>query len=125
MAFASHQVHLSEFFRQLCDAVEKPVVDAGHFFITNRFFSRGRRMKLCSLFATLGLAASLGVASMAQAADKPEIKICYVNVWADSVASSETAAAIIREKLHYPVKLVAVSAGPLWSGGALGALSPS
>src|SRR3546814_8450310 len=114
MAFASHQVHLSEFFRQLCDAVEKPVVDAGHFFITNRFFSRGRRMKLCSLFATLGLAHSLGVASMAQAAAKPEIKIEYVTGWADRVAQPETAAAIIREKLTYPETLVAVSAGTLY-----------
>src|SRR3546814_7259590 len=62
---------------------------------------------------------------MAQDADKPEIKIGYVNGWADSVASSETAAAIIREKLHYPVKLVAVSAGIMWSGVARGDLDAS
>jgi glycine betaine/proline transport system substrate-binding protein len=79
-------------------------------------------MKLCKLFAALGLAASLGVASMAQAADKPEIKIGYVNGWADSVASTETAAAIIHDKLGYPVKLVAVSAGIMWSGVARGNL---
>jgi len=82
-------------------------------------------MKLCSLFAALGLATTLGVASVAQAAAKPEIKIGYVSGWADSVATTETAAAIIREKLGYPVKLVAVSAGIMWSGVARGDLDTS
>lgn len=82
-------------------------------------------MKLSSLFTALGLAAALGIASAAQAAAKPEIKIGYVDGWADSVATSETAAAIISEKLHYPVKLVSVSAGIMWSGVARGDLDTS
>jgi glycine betaine/proline transport system substrate-binding protein len=82
-------------------------------------------MKLSSLFTALGLAATLGIASVAQAAAKPEIKIGYVEGWADSVATSQTAAAIIREKLNYPVKLVSVSAGIMWSGVARGDLDAS
>ncbi len=82
-------------------------------------------MKVCSLLTTLGLAAALSVAALAQAAGKPEIKLGYVDGWADSVATTEVAAAIIREKLGYDVKLVPVSAGIMWSGVARGDLDAS
>ncbi|MCB6185168.1 glycine betaine ABC transporter substrate-binding protein [Leeia sp. TBRC 13508] len=61
-------------------------------------------------------------ANAAFAADKPEIKIGYVEGWADSVATTNVAANIIQTKLGYPVKLVPVAAGIMWGGVAKGDL---
>ncbi|TAL84525.1 MAG: glycine betaine ABC transporter substrate-binding protein [Candidimonas sp.] len=82
-------------------------------------------MKVCSLITTLGLAVTLSLSALAQAAGKPEIKLGYVDGWADSVATTEVAAVIIREKLGYDVKMIPVSAGIMWSGVARGDLDAS
>jgi len=68
---------------------------------------------------TISLAAiSLG----ASAADKPTIKIGFVDGWDDSVATSNVAAQIIEKKFGYPVQLVPVAAGIMWQGVARGDL---
>jgi len=70
----------------------------------------------------IGLGVALTTAmSLAQAA-KPEITIGYVDGWADSVATTFTAATVIREKLGYEVKLMPVAAGIMWQGVARGKL---
>jgi glycine betaine/proline transport system substrate-binding protein len=67
---------------------------------------------------TAAVAASFGV----NAADKPTIKIGYVEGWDDSVATSNVAARVIEKKLGYPVQLVPVAAGVMWQGVARGDL---
>ena len=53
----------------------------------------------------LGVAAlALGM-STAMAADKPSLKIGYVNGWDDSVAATHVAGEILRSKLGYSVEL--------------------
>ena len=59
---------------------------------------------------------------LALAQTKPTIKIGFVDGWSDSVATTHLAAAIIREKLGYPVDLTAVAAGLMWQGVARGDL---
>lgn len=76
-----------------------------------RFLAQGLGMSV--------LAAGLP-AALAQA--KPTIKIGYVDGWSDSVATTNLAASIIREKLGHPVELVAVAAGLMWQGVARGDL---
>ena len=70
----------------------------------------------------MGIAAlALGM-NTAMAADKPELKLGYVNGWDDSVASSHVANEIIQSKLGYPVKLQAVEPALMWQGLARGHL---
>jgi glycine betaine/proline transport system substrate-binding protein len=74
-------------------------------------------------WAFAALAVSTLVLSIgASAADKPTIKIGYVDGWDDSVATSNVAALIIEKKLGYPVQLVPVAAGIMWQGVARGDL---
>ncbi|AHL74224.1 glycine/betaine ABC transporter substrate-binding protein [Stutzerimonas stutzeri] len=74
------------------------------------------------------LLCGLGAASMAlgmatsMAADKPELKIGYVNGWDDSVATSHLAAEVLQSKLNYPVKLQPVEPAIMWQGVARGDL---
>lgn len=71
---------------------------------------------------TLGAAAlALGM-GMAGAADKPTLKIGYVNGWDDSVAATFVAGEIIKEKLGYPVELKPVEPAIMWQGVARGDL---
>ncbi|MHA6495005.1 glycine betaine ABC transporter substrate-binding protein [Pseudomonas borbori] len=76
--------------------------------------------KLC--LQGLGIAALAAGMSSAFAADKPELKIGYVNGWDDSVAVSHVAAEILQTKLGYPVKLQAVEPAIMWQGVARGDL---
>lgn len=74
------------------------------------------------------LLCGLGAASMAlgmassMAADKPELKIGYVNGWDDSVAATYVAGEILESKLGYPVKLQPVEPAIMWQGVARGDL---
>jgi glycine betaine/proline transport system substrate-binding protein len=76
-----------------------------------QFLAQGVGM---SVLAT-GLPAAL-------AQPKPTIKLGFVDGWSDSVATTNLAAAIIREKLGHQVELVAVAAGLMWQGVARGDL---
>ena len=79
-------------------------------------------MSMVKKLLGIGLGVALTTAmSLAQAA-KPEITIGYVDGWADSVATTFTAATVIREKLGYEVKLMPVAAGIMWQGVARGKL---
>nr|EPB97736.1 glycine betaine ABC transporter substrate-binding protein [Pseudomonas plecoglossicida NB2011] len=51
-----------------------------------------------------------------------EVSIGYVDGWADSVATTNVAAEVIKQKLGYDVKLQAVAAGIMWQGVATGKL---
>ncbi|MCG6541761.1 glycine betaine ABC transporter substrate-binding protein [Pseudomonas sp. KSR10] len=74
------------------------------------------------------LLCGLGAASMAlgmatsMAADKPELKIGYVNGWDDSVAATHVAGEILGSNLGYPVKLQPVEPAIMWQGVARGDL---
>ena len=73
---------------------------------------------LCGLGAAsmaLGMAASM-------AAEKPELKIGYVNGWDDSVAATHVAGEILQSKLGYTVKLQPVEPAIMWQGVARGDL---
>jgi len=59
--------------------------------------------------------------STAQAMAK-EVSIGYVDGWSDSVATTNVAAEVIRQKLGYDVKLQAVATGIMWQGVATGKL---
>ncbi|WP_027351205.1 glycine betaine ABC transporter substrate-binding protein [Halotalea alkalilenta] len=74
------------------------------------------------LHLTLPLVASLALSTAAFAADKPSLSIGYVNGWDDSVATTHVAAAILEEKLGYPVELRAVEPAIMWQGVARGDL---
>ena len=75
---------------------------------------------LCLL--SLGVAAlALGISS-ANAADKPTLKIGYVNGWDDSVAATHVAGEILQSKLGYTVELKAVEPAIMWQGVARGDL---
>ncbi|AOE82890.1 glycine betaine ABC transporter substrate-binding protein [Pseudomonas sp. TCU-HL1] len=80
-----------------------------------------RKLKsLC--FKTLGVATlALGM-GMANAADKPTLKIGYVNGWDDSVAATHVAGEILKEKLGYGVELKPVEPAIMWQGVARGDL---
>jgi len=75
--------------------------------------------RLLGLGAGLALALSTGLAG---AADKPTLKIGYVDGWSDSVATTHVAAEIIKEKLGYDVQLMPVATGIMWQGVAKGQL---
>ena len=64
---------------------------------------------------TLGMGLALPAA---QAADKPGIKIGYVQSWPSSDITTHLAAAVIEQKLGNKVHLVASSAGPMWEAVA-------
>lgn len=73
---------------------------------------------LCGLGAAsmaLGMAASM-------AADKPELKLGYVNGWDDSVAATHVAGEILKNNLGYKVKLQPVEPAIMWQGVARGDL---
>ncbi len=77
---------------------------------------------LCVL--SLGVAAlALGMSS-ANAADKPTLKIGYVNGWDDSVAATHVAGEILQSKLGYTVELKAVEPAIMWQGVARGDPTP-
>jgi glycine betaine/proline transport system substrate-binding protein len=70
----------------------------------------------------LGVAAlALGM-STAMAADKPTLKIGYVNGWDDSVAASFVAGEVLQSKLGYSVELKPVEPAIMWQGVARGDL---
>ena len=71
---------------------------------------------------SLGVAAlALGM-SAAMAAEKPTLKIGYVNGWDDSVASTHVAGEILKSKLGYTVELKPVEPAIMWQGVARGDL---
>jgi len=71
---------------------------------------------------SLGVAAlALGM-SNAMAADKPALKIGYVNGWDDSVAVTHVAGEILETKLGYDVTLQPVEPAIMWQGVARGDL---
>jgi len=55
-------------------------------------------------------------------ASAKEVSIGYVDGWSDSVATTNVAAEVIRQKLGYDVKLQAVATGIMWQGVATGKL---
>ena len=61
---------------------------------------------------------SVGLLSTAVAADKPTIKIGYVQSWPSSDITTHLAGAVIEQRLKTPVDLVASSAGPMWEAVA-------
>jgi glycine betaine/proline transport system substrate-binding protein len=71
---------------------------------------------------------SLGVAALAlgmsgaMAADKPTLKIGYVNGWDDSVAATHVAGEILKSNLGYTVELKPVEPAIMWQGVARGDL---
>ena len=70
----------------------------------------------------LGVAAlALGM-SGAMAADKPTLKIGYVNGWDDSVAATHVAGEILKSNLGYTVELKPVEPAIMWQGVARGDL---
>ncbi len=76
--------------------------------------------RLC--LQSLGAAAlALGL-SGAMAADKPALKIGYVNGWDDSVAVTHVAGEILKTKLGYDVTLQPVEPAIMWQGIARGDL---
>lgn len=80
-----------------------------------------RKLKSLCL-QTLGVAAlALGMGT-AGAADKPTLKIGYVNGWDDSVAATHVAGEILKERLGYGVELKPVEPAIMWQGVARGDL---
>ncbi|MFQ6576163.1 glycine betaine ABC transporter substrate-binding protein [Pseudomonas sp. UM16] len=70
----------------------------------------------------LGLGTALAMAIGAASAMAKEVSIGYVDGWSDSVATTNVAAEVIRQKLGYDVKLQAVATGIMWQGVATGKL---
>lgn len=70
----------------------------------------------------LSVSAALALAASSTLAFAKEVSIGYVDGWSDSVATSNVAAEVIRQKLGYDVKLQAVAAGIMWQGVATGKL---
>lgn len=79
-----------------------------------------RRRRFLAQGASLSALAAGLPATRAQS--KAAIKLGFVDGWSDSVATTNLAAAIIREKFGHPVELVAVAAGLMWQGVARGDL---
>jgi len=69
---------------------------------------------------TLSLSALALSGTGALAQSKPTIRIGFVDGWADSVATTHLAAAIITGKLGYRVELLPLAAGIMWQGVARG-----
>jgi len=78
-------------------------------------FTRFLRVALLAT-TTLGM----GLLPVAHAADKPTIKIGYVQAWPSSDITTHLAAAAIKAHLGNPVDMVASSAGPMWEAVASG-----
>ena len=70
----------------------------------------------------LGVGTALVLAMRAAQAMATEVSIGYVDGWADSVATTNVAAEVIKQKLGYDVKLQAVATGIMWQGVATGKL---
>ncbi|MBS7597249.1 MULTISPECIES: glycine betaine ABC transporter substrate-binding protein [Pseudomonas] len=70
----------------------------------------------------LGVGTALVMAIGAGQALAKEVSIGYVDGWSDSVATTNVAAEVIRQKLGYDVKLQAVATGIMWQGVATGKL---
>ncbi|MGH8380574.1 glycine betaine ABC transporter substrate-binding protein [Pseudomonas sp.] len=70
----------------------------------------------------LGVGTALVMAIGAAQATAKELSIGYVDGWSDSVATTNVAAEVIRQKLGYDVKLQAVATGIMWQGVATGKL---
>ncbi|WP_191832892.1 glycine betaine ABC transporter substrate-binding protein [Pseudomonas fluorescens] len=70
----------------------------------------------------LGLGTALAMAIGTAQAMAKEVSIGYVDGWSDSVATTNVAAEVIRQKLGYDVKLQAVATGIMWQGVATGKL---
>jgi len=70
----------------------------------------------------LGVGTALAMAIGAAQAMAKEVSIGYVDGWSDSVATTNVAAEVIRQKLGYDVKLQAVATGIMWQGVATGKL---
>ena len=77
---------------------------------------RFMRFLPATLLAAILLGA--GLLSAAVAADKPTIKIGYVQSWPSSDITTHLAGAVIEQRLKNPVDLVASSAGPMWEAVA-------
>ncbi|MEG0964080.1 MAG: glycine betaine ABC transporter substrate-binding protein [Pseudomonas sp.] len=70
----------------------------------------------------LGVGTALVMAIGAAQVSAKEVSIGYVDGWSDSVATTNVAAEVIRQKLGYDVKLQAVATGIMWQGVATGKL---
>ncbi|MFK0312850.1 glycine betaine ABC transporter substrate-binding protein [Pseudomonas sp. NPDC090233] len=70
----------------------------------------------------LGVGTALVLAMSTAQAMAKEVSIGYVDGWSDSVATTNVAAEVIKQKLGYDVKLQAVAAGIMWQGVATGKL---
>jgi glycine betaine/proline transport system substrate-binding protein len=69
-----------------------------------------------------GAVLALAISSTLVSAAGKEITIGYVDGWSDSVATTNVAAEVIKQKLGYDVKLQAVATGIMWQGVATGKL---
>jgi glycine betaine/proline transport system substrate-binding protein len=69
-----------------------------------------------------GAALVLAISSTVASAEGKAVTIGYVDGWSDSVATTNVAAEVIRQKLGYDVKLQAVATGIMWQGVATGKL---
>ncbi|NWA27536.1 glycine betaine ABC transporter substrate-binding protein [Pseudomonas gingeri] len=69
-----------------------------------------------------GAVLALAIGSTVVSAAGKEITIGYVDGWSDSVATTNVAAEVIKQKLGYDVKLQAVATGIMWQGVATGKL---
>ena len=70
----------------------------------------------------LGVSTALVMAMSTAQAMAKEVSIGYVDGWSDSVATTNVAAEVIKQKLGYDVKLQAVATGIMWQGVATGKL---
>ncbi|WP_165680076.1 glycine betaine ABC transporter substrate-binding protein [Metapseudomonas otitidis] len=80
-----------------------------------------RKLKSLCL-QSVGIAALAFGLGTAHAADKPTLKIGYVNGWDDSVAATHVAGEILKERLGYSVDLKPVEPAIMWQGVARGDL---
>ena len=69
-----------------------------------------------------GAVLALAIGSAQASAAAKEVTIGYVDGWSDSVATTNVAAEVIKQKLGYDVKLQAVATGIMWQGVATGKL---
>ncbi|WP_191485192.1 glycine betaine ABC transporter substrate-binding protein [Pseudomonas sp. FEN] len=69
-----------------------------------------------------GAVLALAIGSTQVSAAGKEVTIGYVDGWSDSVATTNVAAEVIKQKLGYDVKLQAVATGIMWQGVATGKL---
>ena len=66
----------------------------------------------------LGVSAALALTVSSTLAFAKEVSIGYVEGWSDSVATTNVAAEIIKQKLGYDVKLQSLAAGIMWQAVA-------